>query len=160
MPGWLIGVLGLAVLVTFVMGLQWILGRAAGALEGAVTGNTRSRGLTATKRRIEFNVPVPGAEIISRITYTLALNEPNPHNLQAAALSDDKASLLIKQASRLQYRIDTEPDQSGCSGSATATQWWESRGRVTTTEVIERIHDHVRSAVRHFGGTYTESLTD
>lgn len=155
------GVLGIVLLVvvaTVIYGIQRALGRGASAISGAVTGNTRRRGLAATRLRTEFTAPVPGGVIIDRVQETLQLGQPSAQKLRLDGISDDGRAMTIVQANKLytqlEFVIQTEPTASGCTGLATATRWLESDGQIVSTENIERIHKHVQAAVEQAGGTY------
>lgn len=162
------GVILLA-LVGLVVGaflLQWIVGRGTAVAVGAVTGNTRRRGLAAVHLKLDFTAPVSGQHIVDRIVETLELSDKrNGSSLKMAAIAPDRSSVLIDQAgwlgrSLVQCLVDTHPSQTGCTGVAAVARWLENEGRVEATEGIERIHKHVRSAVEQAGGTVTESSTD
>ncbi len=156
-----LGILLLAALVGAVYLFQRVVGRGVTAVSGAITGNTRKRGLEAVHLKTEFIAPVPGNQIVDRIQETLELGQKSAQGLKLAGVSEDGSGLLIEQGnvlvSHLQFIVDTEPTDTGCTGFATTAKWLESDGQITTTENIERIHKHVRSAVEHFSGTYSES---
>lgn len=154
-------VLVIAALVGGLYLAQTLAGRGFAAVSGAITGNTRKRGLAAVHLKTEFVAPVSGQQLVGRIQETLDLGQKSAQGLKLGGVADDGSSLLIEQGNlvmtHLQFVIDTEPTEEGCEGFATAAKWLESDGQITTTENIERIHKHVRAAVDHFGGTWRES---
>lgn len=159
------GLLLLAAIVAVIYYVQKALARGVGMVAGAVTGNTRTRGLAAVHTRLDFSAPVPGPQIIERIRSTLELTPGGKFatGLKIGHLSEDGSDLIIVSGNplmtHLQYVVSTEPATTGCQGMATVANWVEDAGLVTTTEAIERIHKHVRSAVAHCGGSVTESST-
>jgi hypothetical protein len=156
-------ILGFAALVGVVYLLQRLLGRGAAAVEGAITGNTRKRGLAAVRLRTEFTAPVPGPQLVARVIETLELGERPVRGLKLGQLSADGSAALIVQgnalATQLQFVLDTDPYGNGCRGFATATRWLESSGQIISTENIERIHKHVRAAVEYCGGRHSETVS-
>lgn len=162
------GILGLLLLmalgVPVYFAYRWVgrgVGRVSGAVVGAVTGNTRQRGLAAVHAQTDFVAPVPGPQIIARIQETLELGTKSAQGLKLDGVADDGSALIITQGNpfmeHLKFIVDTNPAGQGCTGFATTANWVESDGQITTTENIERIHKHVRSAVQHFGGKFSES---
>jgi hypothetical protein len=155
----ILGILAFAALVAVLYGIQRMLARGGAMVEGAITGNTRGRGQEAVRRQIDFTAPVDGPQIIDRIRFTLDLGSSPVNGLKIGGAAEDGSALLISGAgARMEYVIDTESAQSGCAGKAAVAKWVESEGRVTSTETIERIHKHVRAAVEHFGGQFTETV--
>lgn len=156
-----VGILALGGLAGALYLLQRGVSRGITVASGAVTGNTRKRGLAAAHLQTDFAAPVPGRDLIARIRDTLELGTPAAQGLELGGISEDGSQLLIEQTkgwtNHLQFIVDTETDETGCTGRAIAAKWMESDGQITTTENIERIHKHVRSAVDHFGGTHSES---
>jgi len=161
----LLGIIGLVVIVAIVYGVQAMLGRGVGLVEGAITGNSRTRGLTAVHTKLDFNAPVEGKVIVDRLLETLDLGSQSgvSKGLKLAGISEDGGSIAIESGNKfvthLRYVVDTDPTDAGCAGFAAVLNWVESNGNITTTDVIERLHKHVQSAVEHVGGTVTASAT-
>lgn len=155
----ILGILAFVALIAALYGIQRLLTRGGAMVGGALTGNTRGRGQEATHLRIEFTAPVSGPEIISRIQHTLDLSPHAVNGVKLGGIADDGSAMVIDGSpAHLEYVVNTEPADEGCEGQAAVTKWVESEGRVTTTETIERIHKHVRAAVEHFGGQYSETV--
>lgn len=159
-------ILGIAVLVGcyfVITGIQKGVSRGVGAIEGAVTGNTRARGMEAVHKQLDFVAPVPGQQIVSRVLELLQL--PSRATIRPAmylsGLEADGSKAVIEVGSTLatglQFVIATSSTDTGCEGLATATKWRTSDYLVTTTDDIERLHKYVRSVVAAAGGTVTES---
>lgn len=148
-----LGILGCIALVAVVYGIRRAIARGSAVATGALTGNTRARGLAAVQSRVEFSAPVTGSEIVERVRYTLDLGQGYVNGLKLGGMAKDGSALLIVGRNGLEFAIDTEPAETGCTGWATAVLWREREGRVTETESVERILKHIRAAVEHFGGT-------
>lgn len=138
-----------------------LISRGVGAIEGAVTGNSRSRGLSAVRSQTNYVLPVSGPLFIDRLIELLELLEkPTFKNeLFVLSISQDRSQLVIGSGTplrtNLQFLIDTDASDSGCTGLATTVAWTESTSLVTATDQIDRLHKFVRSTVEQFGGTYS-----
>jgi len=144
--------------------VYWVIGRGvhrgAAVVTGAVTGNTRARGLAAVHLEHKFSLPVDGRNLVDRLIETLELGPAWRDSLMIDDLDDDRSSMAIAIGGRspetAKFFVTTEATESGCSGSAGVVSWREVEGRITAAEQIERIHKHLRSAVSHLGGTVSE----
>lgn len=158
--------LGILVLVALAGGIylvQRLVGRGVAAVEGVVTGNTRTRGMSAVHLKLDFAAPVAGPDLVERLVETLELSDKrNQLGIRIAGIADDRSAIMIEEANwagvaQWQYALDTDPAPAGCTGFGTVVKWMETEGRVHSTENIERIHKHVRSAVERVNGSVTES---
>jgi len=143
-----------------------VVSRGIGAIEGAVTGNTRSRGLSAVRAQTNFVLPVSGPMFIDRLIELLELVEKPTfkNHLYVHAISEDRSQLVVGLGTplqtSLQFLIDTEATESGCSGMATTVAWVESTSLVTSTDQIDRLHKFVRATVEQLGGTYLVGVSE
>jgi hypothetical protein len=157
-------VVALAALAVVYFGAPRVIGLLVGGAVGAVTGNTRQRGLAATRKVIEFSAPCTGAAIIARLQETLELGTPAAQGLQLGGTDEEGTCLLVIVGSSatpmLSFVVDTEEASEGCTGRAGTASWVEEDRHVVCTEQIERLHKHVRAAVTHLGGTFTETESD
>lgn len=156
----------IGVLVILLVGavvIQNVIGRGTAMLTGAVTGNTRKRGLAAVQRQLDFSVPVSGSDLVDRVLTTLGISSGTANHISVASRSDDGGSVDLRVgnrfADRLQFVIHTQASDGGCAGFATAVKWTESSGQILATEDLERLQAHVRSAVESLGGAVVETRT-
>lgn len=161
--------LGLGVFAAFAfvyIVIQKVVSRGIGAIEGAVTGNTRSRGLTAVRAQTNFVVPAAGPVVIDRLIELLELADKPTFDkkLYVHQIADDRSQLVIgwgtPLGSVLEFVVDTDATDSGCTGMATTAKWVESTSLVTSTDQIDRLHKFVRAAVEQLGGTYLVGVSD
>lgn len=154
-------IIGMVAVVALVLVLQALASRGTAALYGAMSGNTKKRGRAAVGKSIQFSVPVAPEAVIEKVVELLELRKGGVFGLKLGALSEDGQTLMIVGGSlalnQLQFVVNTEPANGGCTGIAAVHKWSESDGHVTMTEAIERIQGQVRAAVEALGGQVTES---
>ena len=160
-----IGILVLGALVGALYLLQSGVSRGITIASGAVTGNTRKRGLAALRIcRPTSLLPCPGGtssrESGTRLNWERRRRRDSNSGGSQKMAPSSSSNRPKGWTNHLQFIVDTETDEAGCTGRAAAGKWIESDGQITTTENIERIHKHVRSAVEQFGGTYSESSSE
>jgi len=161
----LIGIAGLAGFFLVIFLFRKGVSRASGAIEGAITGNTRSRGKTATSLETHFSAPIDGPTLIGKLLDALEL--PEQASLRAGlflgSVSEDGSQAVINGGTRIattmQFVVATSPAGEGCTGMATTASWTESDGLVTWTDEIERLHAYARSVAESLGGTSYEQAT-
>ena len=139
----ILGIGGFVVLVALVMMLQRLLGRGAAMVSGAVTGNTRKRGLAAVHQQLDFSVPLDGKVVVDRVLTTLG--------------GSVEICVGNRFSDRLTFLIETHAVGEGCAGFSTVAKWTESSGQIIATDEAERLQAHVRSAINALGGTLVET---
>ena len=155
----ILGLVALAIFVWLWMQFQKLVARGAGAIEGAVTGNSRKRGLEAVHVKLEFVAPIEAADLIGRLVSLLDLPREATYkpNLYLESISEDGTQIQIASGSKLgtalEYLVMAEPSEGGCKGVARVLRWKESNYLVTETHEIERLHKYVRSVAEQAGGT-------
>lgn len=150
-----------------VFGLRWVVGRSVNrgtaVVAGALTGNTRTRGLAAVHLGQKVTLPVDGRQLVDKLVETLELGPIWKDGIRLHALEDDHSGMVIAIGSRAaetaKFVVVTEPNEAGSSGTATVSSWREVEGRIPATEAIERIQRHIVSATANLGGTATQHQT-
>ena len=157
----ILGIGGFVVMVALVMMLQRLLGRGAAMVSGAVTGNTRKRGLAAVHQQLDFSVPLDGKVVVDRVLTTLGIAEGPADGFRVEGRSADGGSVEIcvgnRFSDRLTFLIETHAVGEGCAGFSTVAKWTESSGQIIATDEAERLQAHVRSAINALGGTLVET---
>ena len=158
-----LGLLLFAAAVCVLVLVQKWLRRGVGVAWGAATGNSRARGLRAVRLQTDFTAPVTCQEFTSALLRLLDLptSASFKHPLYIGGVSADKSQIRVHAgnpvSTQMEFVIDTNPTEGGCSGEATTLKWTESDGIIAATEQAERMHKYVRSAVTAAGGQFTES---
>lgn len=157
----LLSVLGFAVMIGLAWGAHALVSRGSAAVSDLATGNSKSRSQAATSGKISFNAPVTTAELMSRIRSNVNGGGSGLRSRSSAvdgggALMIEKPGLGAPNMAFLVNAVDEEGG-SGCKGYATVQSWREAQGRVDSVKAIEVAQEYVREAVRHFGGSVSES---
>lgn len=150
--------------VLVIFGIRWVIGRGvnrgAAVVSGALTGNTRTRGLAAVHRGQKLSLPVDGRQLVDKLVQTLELGAQWNDGLRLELLDDDHAGLVISvggpRMETAKFSVTTEPSGDGATGEAAVASWREVEGRIPATDSIERIQRHVLSAITQLGGTVLE----
>lgn len=156
-----VGIVVFAGLVFAVYALQRAVGRGSAAIAGAVTGNTCTRGVAAMRLGLRFELPVSGAELVNRLVSPLDVNQAQlTDGLKVVHVAADGSDLVLAIGGRsgktAKFHVSTEAAGSGSRGEGTVTAWREVDGRMPAADAVERIHEHLRSAVSGLGGTLSE----
>jgi hypothetical protein len=156
----LLGILAIAAIVAVWYLVSRLINRGSSVLAGAVTGNTRNRGLAAVHTGLRLALPVTSDRFVDRLVETLELGATWRDGMKLAHLSDDKAQVVVSVGNRMselaKYRISLEPTSDGCQGDATVVSWREVEGRIPATETVERINQHIRAVTGQLGGNVVE----
>lgn len=156
-------IIGVVVLLAIGYGLYKLRQVVGKGINRAIRPGAYQKGKELAGRELSFTAPVPPAQLIDRVVYTLDAQSEAPLMgglyVQSRTVDDDGDHVVVlAQGTKLgtNFRmgmvVSSQDGGARCSGVVTVIEWHETEGVMDGADRLERVFHHTQQAVDHFGG--------